>query len=599
MWFFRGQPALRMSDIAQDKAVVASAPGARTIAVLPFVNMSGDPANEYFSDGIAETTLDMLAQVPDLQVVARTSSFAFKGQSADVRKIGAALGAANVLEGSVQRAGDAVRITAQLVRATDGFHLWSRHFDRQLADVFKISFSTRSPPKSCVRSKSRCARAISSASRRNARKTSTHIRNTQGRFRLLPDRKVAGHARLPSTSSRLRLPSRSTPRTHARMSQPRIRTICCTSTARSRTIRKTGSHHMSSARWPWRRIWASMHAARGTELQNKLIAGAEREFARAIELAPSYATGFQWYGEFLGYDMHDFAGSERMLRRAVVLDPLSPIVQDQLVYPLMASNRFDAARVEADKLRREHPDFAQGYYTQSVLGTAQGDLVATLRAFREHAARDPAALGRFRDSCYVLLRFGAAEQARKCVDDLAARWPHEDLSGDVAAVMFSTAGAEAVLDFMKKAGHARTRPRPFSAGRPHDESLADQQAHRAGDVRGHAADHAVSAADSARCSRRCQSRARGLICARSGHARKGRADVCGPSGRIPRSMTGRSGTCWPTRRPRKVSRRPRHSRVVDRGALLDITDLDTDPDASSWTCADPRYENASACSRIG
>src|SRR4029077_9309052 len=123
--------------------------------------------------------------------------------------------------------------------------------------------------------------------------------------------------------------------------------------------------------------------------------------------------------EFLGYDMHDFAGSERMLRRAVVLDPLSPIVQDQLVYPLMASNRFDAARVEADKLRREHPDFAQGYYTQSVLATAQGDLVATLRAFREHAARDPAALGRFRDSCYVLLRFGAAEQARKCVDDLA------------------------------------------------------------------------------------------------------------------------------------------------------------------------------------
>src|SRR5262249_51902403 len=79
-----------------------------------------------------------LAEVPNLKVVARTSSFAFKGKADDVRKIGGALGAATLLEGSVQRAGDAVRITAQLVKATDGTHLWSKHFDRQLADVFKI-----------------------------------------------------------------------------------------------------------------------------------------------------------------------------------------------------------------------------------------------------------------------------------------------------------------------------------------------------------------------------------------------------------------------------------------------------------------------------
>ena len=99
----------------------------RSIAVLPFLNMSGDPKNEYFSDGLAETTLDMLAQVPDLKVIARTSSFAFKGKPQDMRQIGAALGAANLLEGSVQQAGDTLRITVQLIKAADGSHLWSHH----------------------------------------------------------------------------------------------------------------------------------------------------------------------------------------------------------------------------------------------------------------------------------------------------------------------------------------------------------------------------------------------------------------------------------------------------------------------------------------
>jgi TolB-like protein len=150
VWYFRGQPAWRpdaapanTQSMATAAPAAAEAASSRSIAVLPFVNMSNDPANDYFSDGLAETTLDMLAQVPDMKVVARTSSFAFKGQAIDVRKIGAALGATTLLEGSVQRYGDAVRITTQLVKTSDGTHLWSKHFDRQLADVFKIQDDSR------------------------------------------------------------------------------------------------------------------------------------------------------------------------------------------------------------------------------------------------------------------------------------------------------------------------------------------------------------------------------------------------------------------------------------------------------------------------
>ncbi len=123
---------------ADDESTVEVAISETSVAVLPFVNMSGDKDNEYFSDGLTETLLHMLAQIPDLKVAARTSSFAFKGQNLDVKVIAEALDVAHVLEGSVQRAGDKVRITAQLIRASDGFHVWSQTFDRTLDDIFAI-----------------------------------------------------------------------------------------------------------------------------------------------------------------------------------------------------------------------------------------------------------------------------------------------------------------------------------------------------------------------------------------------------------------------------------------------------------------------------
>lgn len=110
----------------------------KTIAVLPFVNMSADPENEYFSDGITEEILNALARVEMLQVTARTSSFAFKGQNLDVREIGQQLGVAHLLEGSVRKAGNQVRITAQLVSSLDGYHFFSETYDRTLENIFAI-----------------------------------------------------------------------------------------------------------------------------------------------------------------------------------------------------------------------------------------------------------------------------------------------------------------------------------------------------------------------------------------------------------------------------------------------------------------------------
>jgi TolB-like protein/Tfp pilus assembly protein PilF len=110
----------------------------KSIAVLPFVNMSDDASNEYFSDGISEEILNALAKVKDLQVAGRTSSFAFKGQNQDLRQVGEALGVDHILEGSVRKAGNKVRVTAQLIQVDNGFHLWSESYDRELDDVFAI-----------------------------------------------------------------------------------------------------------------------------------------------------------------------------------------------------------------------------------------------------------------------------------------------------------------------------------------------------------------------------------------------------------------------------------------------------------------------------
>ena len=117
---------------------IAEPPRTPSLAVLPFANLSADKENEYFSDGLAEDIIDALTQVPGLRVMARTSAFAFRGKDQDVREVGARLNVEHILEGSVRRAGNRVRVTAQLVKSSDGYHLWSQRFDREMTDIFAI-----------------------------------------------------------------------------------------------------------------------------------------------------------------------------------------------------------------------------------------------------------------------------------------------------------------------------------------------------------------------------------------------------------------------------------------------------------------------------
>jgi TolB-like protein/tetratricopeptide (TPR) repeat protein len=129
-------PAIAAEEAAE--TVIEPAPEDASVAVIPFFYLISDKEQEYFSDGLADTILHMLAQIPDLRVAARTSSFKFKDKNEDVREIAAMLGVAMVLEGSVQRQGERVRITVQLIKGTDGSHIWSRVYDDTLDDIFRV-----------------------------------------------------------------------------------------------------------------------------------------------------------------------------------------------------------------------------------------------------------------------------------------------------------------------------------------------------------------------------------------------------------------------------------------------------------------------------
>ncbi|MGD0568458.1 MAG: protein kinase [Candidatus Sulfotelmatobacter sp.] len=141
----RKDPNQRFQSMAEVKQALADAASsgqtkqeAPSIAVLPFANLSADKENEYFSDGLAEEIINVLTRVPELKVIARTSAFAFRGKDQDLRTIGQKLGVGTILEGSVRRAGNRIRVTAQLIKVADQSHLWSERYDREMTDVFAI-----------------------------------------------------------------------------------------------------------------------------------------------------------------------------------------------------------------------------------------------------------------------------------------------------------------------------------------------------------------------------------------------------------------------------------------------------------------------------
>jgi len=329
-------------------AAVPAPPSDQSIAVLAFADMSQAKDQEYFSDGLAEELLNLLAQLPQLRVIARTSSFAFKGKDVDAATIGRALHVANILQGSVRKSGIMLRITAQLVRAADSSQLWSRTYDRELTDVFAVQ--------------DEIAQAVVAALK----------------VKLLPQQLLTNPHRTADTKA------------HDQYLLGKA------------ALRRGRNEGYRDAVTAFRRAieidpdYAAAHAALGhaldssadfvrdsdqrEALQMDALASAER----AITLAPDLSDGYAVRGRLRCRNLWNWSGALADLRRALDLDPASSDVRLQYVYVLFCLNRPEVVSITRKVVEDDPLSWLGWFYYGGLLrnlGTLSGD-AATLAEAR-------------------------------------------------------------------------------------------------------------------------------------------------------------------------------------------------------------------------
>jgi TolB-like protein len=330
-------------------------PQQTSIAVLPFVNMSSDPEQEYFSDGISEEILNSLVKLKDLKVAGRTSSFAFKGKDADLRSIGNALGVNHILEGSVRKSGNQVRITAQLIQADDGFHLWSETYTRELNDIFAVQDEISQAIVDALEV-TLSGDEQENLTRRSTDNIAAYNKYLQGRAlwhqRGLPGLTAAieslreavtldpgfADAWAALADALILMPEYGAPEVHEYVAMARD--------ANFRTVEiDPDSAHALTTR-------AYMKFMYDYDYN-----GAREDFLRAIELEPTYPTAQQWYGEFLA-SQGDVEGGLAQFRKAAELDPLAPVMWHVSGFVSSHDNRFEEALGYYRRALEISPNFA-------------------------------------------------------------------------------------------------------------------------------------------------------------------------------------------------------------------------------------------------
>ena len=365
----------------------ATAAQPRSIAVLAFANMSADPENEYFCDGISEEIINSLAQLPGLKVAGRTSAFSFKGTDLDVPEIGTKLKVATVLEGSVRKMGDQLRITAQLIDVESGYHLWSEQFDRQLDDIFAIQNEI------ATNIAERLEVTIGGAApgpRLQTDNVEAYEFYVKGRA-LLYQRGMAMFQARECFEDALAL-------------DPQY-ALAHAGLADSYSILGYFGLIAPSEAWAPARKAAEHAAALAPELaeaHNALAiiafvrdwdwATTGREFRRSLELNPSYVQARCWYAmAYLQGTRADHEAAIAEVRVAVDIDPLSPYTHSMLGYVLAAAGRTEEAVEEARRGAESDPDsywgqfvLATTYHCAARLAEAEGAYQRALSASNRH-----------------------------------------------------------------------------------------------------------------------------------------------------------------------------------------------------------------------
>jgi eukaryotic-like serine/threonine-protein kinase len=438
---------IALEQVLEEKTRVSSTESQPSIAVLPFVNMSDDKEQEYFSDGLAEEIINALAQIPGLKVIARTSAFAFKDKHEDLRKIAEMLGVANILEGSVRKAGSRIRVTAQLITAVDGSHLWSERYDREMADVFAIQdeisqaiagklrvrllgngplvkrerenveaynlfllgryYFFKSMPDGAAKSKEYFEKAIElDPSCAVAWYGLAHYYHFLGGLGSMPP-KLANAKSLKAAQRALELDSL-LPQAHAMMAMLRANN------------------------YEWRE--------------------AEVAFRRALELGPELSETYAVYGIFYLSPMGRLDEALGCMQRAIDLDPLSPPMQCNLGYIHSLMGRYDVAIGLYHKALELDPNFPLVHLNLGLVHILAGNREEGFRAFESATqiwGRHPTFLA-FYGAALALA--GRISEAQKYLEEIEGISEKSYVSPSAVAWFYYTLGeTDKALDWIEKA----------------------------------------------------------------------------------------------------------------------------------------------------
>ena len=432
----------RAGQIGSSAAIVPGAPAIdKSIAVLPFVDLSQAKDQEYFCDGISEEILDALAKIEGLRVVARTSSFSFKGKNADVSEIGQKLGVQNILEGSLRREGNRIRVTSQLVKARDGFHLWSETYERELQGVFAVQDEITRAIVDALKIKFAIAPAV-----QPQRNTEAHDLYLQGLFYSNKSTEEGLRKSLDFFQRSLEKDPNSArawagiAKVWEWLADAYVKPLEAYPALKAAALKAVAMDE--------REAEGHAYLAEAKRVLDWDMAAADAELERALQLDPNSAFAHLVLAlNRLAEGRSQEAAAQ--MREAVKADPLSPIISNFSSLMYLYSDRFDDAILEAKRTLEIDPDYLYEFPTLAEAYRQKGMFAEAIELYKK--AREKNGLPQ-RGLAIAYAQIGRQAEARQILDDLKKIEATKYIPGeDIASVCVALGDKEEAFMWLERA----------------------------------------------------------------------------------------------------------------------------------------------------
>jgi adenylate cyclase len=432
----------------------------KSVAVLPFVNMSNDPDQEYFSDGITEEILNSLTHVKDLRVAGRTSSFHFKGKNIDLRKIGQKLNVGTVLEGSVRKQGNKLRITAQLINVEDGFHIWSERYDREMDDIFaiqdEIALAITEKLKISLLEEEKAIIYKNPTENKEA-----YDLYLKGRFYL--NKRGAGIKKGLEYFQQSAEIDPAFALAYSGMADAYSILAFYGTLPPNNAIPKVKQNAEKAIQSDFSNAEAFTALAFISAFYDWNWMEAKKRFQRVFEINPNYAPAHYWFSYFLSFVEGNYEEGIKEARKAAeLLEPLESISHHVLSVTLINAGRYEEALQEAKMAIELDANSFPGY---RALGISLAGLnlceeaIEALQTCALNSARHPLALS---ELSWVYSLLGNVPEAQKIMDELIMRSKTEFISGVLlASTAYFSKNFEQALEFLEQAFIQRDCTLPF------------------------------------------------------------------------------------------------------------------------------------------